>query len=48
MVIMITLPHNIYNQGGDGVWADEIMTWVAQSNDALKNTSSSIIICLIH
>jgi chitinase len=26
----------LYNQGGDGVWVDEIMTWVAQSNDALK------------
>ncbi len=25
-----------YNQGGDGVWVDEISTWVPQSNDELK------------
>lgn len=26
----------LYNQGGDGVWVDEINTWVPQSNDQLK------------
>ncbi|GGC88535.1 chitinase [Enterococcus wangshanyuanii] len=26
----------LYNQGGDGVWVDEIMKWIPQSNDALK------------
>ncbi|MGH2123334.1 chitinase, partial [Enterococcus faecalis] len=26
----------LYNQGGDVVSVDEIMTWGAQSNDALK------------
>lgn len=25
-----------YNQGGDGVWVDEISSWVSQSNDAQK------------
>ncbi len=25
-----------YNQGGDGVWVDEINTWLAQNNDARK------------
>lgn len=26
----------LYNQGGDGVWVDEINKWIPQSNDALK------------
>lgn len=26
----------LYNQGGDGVWVDEINKWVAQSNEELK------------
>lgn len=25
-----------YNQGGDGIWVDEINAWVSQNNDALK------------
>jgi len=26
----------LYNQGGDGLWVDEINTWLTQNNDALK------------
>ncbi|MGM0218424.1 glycosyl hydrolase family 18 protein [Enterococcus sp. AZ126] len=26
----------LYNQGGDGVWVDEINKWIPQSNDAMK------------
>lgn len=25
-----------YNQGGDGVWVDEISKWISQNNDSLK------------
>ena len=25
-----------YNQGGDGLWVDEISSWVSQNNDAMK------------
>ncbi|WP_228765829.1 glycosyl hydrolase family 18 protein [Bombilactobacillus apium] len=26
----------LYNQGGDGVWVDEISAWISQNNDARK------------
>lgn len=25
-----------YNQGGDGIWVDEINSWITQNNDAMK------------
>ena len=25
-----------YNQGGDGIWVDELNAWITQNNDAMK------------
>ena len=30
-----------YNQGGDGIWVDELNAWITQNNDAMKRTSST-------